>query len=141
MQTKNNYNLGVYNGDTGYIKKIDEEEEELIVTYEDFEVLEGKLTPKEKDVIYDFSEVNELILAYSTTVHKSQGSEYPVVIMPLSPLLFNTSRPILYTSVTRAKERFIFIGDTDSLRRGIEKVEETKRSTRLRERLKAALMT
>ena len=101
--------------------------------------MEGKLTPKEKDVIYDFSEVNELILAYSTTVHKSQGSEYPVVIMPLSPLLFNTSRPILYTSVTRAKERFIFIGDTDSLRRGIEKVEETKRSTRLRERLKAAL--
>ena len=139
MQTKNNYELGVYNGDVGYIKTINDEDEEIIVEYEDFEVKEGKLTPKEKEVVYDFNIANELILAYSTTVHKSQGSEYPVVIMPLSPLLFNCSRPILYTAVTRAKSRFIWIGDTDSLRRGIEKVEETKRQTRLRERLRAEI--
>ena len=137
MQTKNNYNLGVFNGDVGYIKSIDDEEGELVVTYDDFEVINGKLTPNEKDVTYDFGEVNELILAYSTTVHKSQGSEYPIVIMPLSPLLFNSSRTILYTAVTRAKSKFIWIGDTESLKRGIEKIEETKRQTRLRERLRA----
>lgn len=140
MQTKNNYNLNVFNGDIGYIKKIDEEEEEVIVTYEDYEIIEGKLSPVEKDIVYDFGELSELILAYSTTVHKSQGSEYPIVIMPLSPLLFNNSRTILYTAITRAQSKFIFIGDTDSLRRGILRTDETKRNTRLRERLRMGIL-
>lgn len=139
MQTRNDYSLGVFNGDTGYIRTIDEDGEEMTVTYEDFEIVDGKLTPKERDVVYDFGSLSEITLAYSTTVHKAQGSEYPIVIMPLSPLLFNTSRAILYTAVSRAKARFIFIGDTDSLRKGILNTDESKRNTRLRERIRGCL--
>jgi len=135
MQVVNNYDLGVFNGDIGRIESIDNTEEELVVRYEDYKVVDGKLEPEERDVVYGFSDLSQLTLAYSTTVHKSQGSEYPCVIMPLSPLLFNTSRTILYTAVTRAKSRFIFIGDTESLKRGILKSEETKRNTRLKERI------
>lgn len=136
MQTKNNYNLGVFNGDIGKITAIDDEDEMVSVLFDDYKIDEGKLIPCPKTVVYDYKELNEITLAYATTVHKSQGSEYPIVIMPLSPLLINTSRTILYTAVTRAKAKFVFIGDTESLRRGIEKVEETKRNTRLRERIR-----
>ena len=135
MQTKNNYTLNVFNGDIGKIEKIDDEEEEVTVNFEDFRIENGKLVPETRAVVYDFKIVNELTLAYATTVHKSQGSEYPIVIMPLSPLLVNTTRSILYTAVSRSREKFIFIGDTESLRRGILRIEETKRNTKLRERL------
>ena len=135
MQTKNNYDLNVFNGDIGRITEINEEDEKLTVSFDDFKIENGKLTPEARLITYEFRMINELMLAYATTVHKSQGSEYPIVIMPLSPLLVNLSRSILYTAVSRSKEKFIFIGDTESLRRGILKMEETKRNTRLRERL------
>ncbi len=112
MQIKNNYNIkwkskdgmdkgeGVFNGDIGYITDIDDEDKTLTVFFDD-----------EKFVEYDFSGLDEIELAYSITIHKSQGSEFPVIIIPLSwgpPMLLN--RNLLYTAVTRAKELVVLVG-------------------------------
>lgn len=115
MQVKNNYQLpwnihyddgksidgeGVYNGDIGYIIFINEKEQELIVEFDD-----------KKEAIYNFSQLDELILAYASTVHKSQGSEFPIVIMPMTwaPEMLLT-RNLLYTAVTRAKNLVVLVG-------------------------------
>ncbi len=112
MQIKNNYNIkwksedglkegeGVFNGDIGFVYDIDEESKTLTVFYDD-----------EKYVDYDFASLDEIELAYAVTIHKSQGSEFPVVIIPISwgpPML--TNRNLLYTAVTRAKELVVLVG-------------------------------
>ncbi|WIV12057.1 ATP-dependent RecD-like DNA helicase [Proteiniborus sp. MB09-C3] len=115
MQIKNNYKTkwileekdgsitegeGVFNGDFGFITAIDEEESELTVLFDD-----------NKEVIYSFNQLDELRLAYATTIHKSQGSEFPVVIMPVCwgpPMLL--TRNLLYTAITRAKELVVLVG-------------------------------
>ncbi len=115
MQTKNNYQLqwrinnedgkniegeGIYNGDIGYIIFIDDKNQELIVEYDD-----------KKEATYVFAQLDELILAYASTVHKSQGSEFPVIIMPVTwaPEMLLT-RNLLYTAVTRAKSLVVLVG-------------------------------
>ena len=119
MQIKNNYQLkwervsgngelrgtGVFNGDMGFIEKIDLEEKQIFVIYDD-----------ERLVVYDFIYLDELELAYAITIHKSQGSEFKVVVMPSymgAPLLMN--RNLLYTGITRAKEMVVINGDIKSL--------------------------
>lgn len=115
MQIKNNYRTkwtmeekdgsiqegeGVFNGDFGFIKSIDNEESELIVLFDD-----------NKEVVYSFNQLDELRLAYATTIHKSQGSEFPVVIIPVCwgpPMLL--TRNLLYTGITRAKELVVLVG-------------------------------
>ncbi|SCG81898.1 exodeoxyribonuclease V alpha subunit [Proteiniborus sp. DW1] len=115
MQIKNNYKTkwtleekdgsitegeGVFNGDFGFVTNIDEEESELTVLFDD-----------NKEVIYSFNQLDELRLAYATTIHKSQGSEFPVVIMPVCwgpPMLL--TRNLLYTAITRAKELVVLVG-------------------------------
>lgn len=114
MQIKNNYQTewkiynngntitgeGIYNGDIGYIIFIDETEQEVIVQFDE-----------EKEVAYPFSQLDELILAYATTVHKSQGSEFPVVIIPIvwgPPMLF--TRNLFYTAITRARKLVVLVG-------------------------------
>ncbi|MDH7500311.1 MAG: ATP-dependent RecD-like DNA helicase, partial [candidate division NC10 bacterium] len=90
MQIRNNYEKEVFNGDIGWIEKIDREEGEVIVRFED------------RSVAYDFSEMDELTLAYAISVHKSQGSEYPAIIMPLLMQHFVLlQRNLLYTAITR----------------------------------------
>jgi len=116
MQTRNNYELewevvndnfvidkgkGIFNGDFGYIKEIDNEDSIIKVIFDD-----------EKLVEYDFKQLDDLKLAYATTVHKAQGSEFPVVIMPMSsgpPMLL--TRNLLYTAITRAKSLVILVGE------------------------------
>lgn len=112
MQVKNNYELawqlengtegkGVYNGDIGYITLLDNKERVLEVNFDDG-----------KRCLYGFDQLDDLILAYAATVHKSQGSEFRVVIMPISygpPLLL--SRNVLYTAITRAKDLVVLVGD------------------------------
>ena len=140
MQIKNDYDLGVFNGDIGKIKEIDSVNEKIIVEYDDFEIL-GKsgdvqtVQIFQKEVVYDYMIASSLELAYSNTVHKSQGAEYPVVIMPLSLMFCNLSRNILYTAVTRAKSRFVFVGDSQALISGIQKNDNAQRRTRLAERI------
>lgn len=117
MQIKNNYQLewkrlddftdgqGIFNGDSGFIQNIDPDFNEITVLYEE-----------NKFVKYDFTQLDELELAYAVTVHKSQGSEFPVVIMPVSwfpPML--ATRNLLYTAITRAKEAVILVGSEDKM--------------------------
>jgi exodeoxyribonuclease V alpha subunit len=92
MQVANDHEREVYNGDLGIIRRIDLEESELIVDFDG------------REITYDFGELDELVLAYATTIHKSQGSEYPAVVIPLTtqhyPML---QRNLVYTAVTRGK--------------------------------------
>ncbi|MGI6752013.1 MAG: ATP-dependent RecD-like DNA helicase [Anaerovoracaceae bacterium] len=122
MQIKNNYDLewkcvedftegkGVFNGDCGYIQGIDTEFNEITVVYD-----EGRY------VKYDFAQLDELELAYGITVHKSQGSEFPIIVMPISwfpPVL--ATRNLLYTAVTRAKDAVILVGSQGRMEAMIE---------------------
>lgn len=133
MQTVNNYDLNVFNGDVGKITEIDNDEEIITVVYEDYS---PDYPCKTKNVEYSSTSFSEITLAYALTVHKSQGSEYPCVIMPINDVLVNLSRNILYTAVTRAKSRFVFVGEPDALYKGIEKTENMNRNTYLKERLR-----
>ena len=100
MQIRNNYDKEVFNGDIGTISKVDIEERELAVCYDG------------RDVTYDISELDELTLAYAVTIHKSQGSEYPIVVMPFTMSHFvMLQRNLLYTGVTRAKKILVLIGE------------------------------
>ncbi len=119
MQNKNNYTLkwervagkgekegiGIFNGDVGYITDIDEDQSSLTVVFDE-----------ERKVIYDNIYLDELELAYAITVHKSQGSEFPVVVMPIymgAPLLMN--RNLLYTGITRAKQLVVLVGSAKAI--------------------------
>lgn len=114
MQIKNNYTLkwsknnsgeegkGVFNGDVGYITEVNEDEDKITVCFEDDKIVE-----------YEESDLDEITLAYAVTIHKSQGSEFPVVIMPMfmgPPLLMN--RNLLYTGITRAKKLVVLVGNS-----------------------------
>lgn len=123
MQTRNNYSKQVFNGDIGFIERM--EPEKITVRYSE-----------EQSVDYERSELNELQLAYAMSVHKSQGSEYPVIILPLMPgHRVMLQRNLLYTAVTRAKRRVILLGSKAALRTAVENDRTKKRYTLLAERL------
>ncbi|OPZ87598.1 MAG: ATP-dependent RecD-like DNA helicase [bacterium ADurb.Bin429] len=125
IQTVNNYDLDVFNGDIGYIRHIDHEEGELIVAY------------PEKEVIYAFQDTDELQLAYALTVHKSQGSEYPAVVVALHTQHYLLlQRNLLYTALTRAKKTAILLGSKRALAMAVRNVNRQERNTRLAERLR-----
>jgi len=138
MQIKNNYNLkwekpgidkiegvGVFNGDTGIIRQIDNEEQKIVVIFDD-----------EKIVDYDFSMLDEIDPAFAVTIHKSQGSEFPVVIIPLfpGPQVLMT-RNLLYTAVTRARNLVVLVGSEEVLYQMIRNEKETFRYSGLGEKL------
>lgn len=145
MQTKNNYAMerayfkdgklvtrvtGVFNGDVGIIERIDNENEYIYVRFEDESLSK-----------YEFKMADELQLAYAVTVHKSQGSEYPVVIIPIGkyiPML--TTMNHMYTAVTRAKRYVVLVGDPKDANCMIQNRTEAKRHTKLAERLRAEVM-
>ncbi|WP_236869783.1 SF1B family DNA helicase RecD2 [Candidatus Bandiella numerosa] len=96
MQIENNYDKEVYNGDIGYVSRVDNEEQEVYINFDD------------KEVTYSFTELDEITLAYATTIHKSQGSEYPAVVMPISMQHYvMLKKNLLYTAVTRGKKLVI----------------------------------
>ena len=124
MQLRNNYDKDVYNGDLGYVHSVDMEERTLTVDFD------GKL------VEYEVSELDELTLAYATTIHKSQGSEYPIVVMPvLMTHYVMLQRNLIYTGITRAKKICVLVGQTKALAYAIHNMKVLKRNTRLKERL------
>lgn len=126
MQIRNNYDKKVFNGDLGFVQQIDAEEQTVLILFE-------------KSVEYDFSELDELVLAYAITVHKSQGSEYPVVIMPITTQHFiMLQRNLLYTAITRAKELNVLLGSTKALALAIKNNKVSKRNTRLAWRLRGS---
>lgn len=147
MQIKNNYNIkwerlsgtgdregtGVFNGDLGYIEYIDNESGRLSVIFDD-----------EKRVSYDYTDIDELELAYAVTIHKSQGSEFPVIVIPAvwgPPMLM--TRNLIYTAVTRAKEMVVIVGNKQVIAGMVENNRITKRysglSFRMRKLLEAGI--
>lgn len=124
MQIRNNYDKEVFNGDIGYIKEVNLEERTLTAIYEG------------RPVEYEDSELDELTLAYATTIHKSQGSEYPVVVIPLLMTHFvMLQRNLIYTGITRAKKICIIVGTTKALAYSVHNMVVLKRNTKLKERL------
>ena len=123
MQIRNNYEKAVFNGDIGFVWDFDDGE--LVVGFDD------------KEVIYDISELDELVLAYATTIHKSQGSEFPYVVMPIVKAHYiMLQRNLLYTGVTRAKKKLMMVGERNAVFIAVMNNDTVKRNTRLAERLK-----
>ena len=130
--------MGVFNGDIGYIDSINEEDETVSIIYDDYVFVNGKTVHIDKVVEYTFAQVKQdVILAYAITIHKAQGSEFPCVIMPVGVQLSNLSKNIFYTAITRAKKRFVLVGDEKSLYQGLIKTGNVLRNTRFKERLTA----
>jgi len=128
MQTKNDYDKGVFNGDVGFIRRIDKENATVRV-----EFLEeaGPLS-----VSYEFHELDDLVLAYAVTVHKSQGSEYAAIILPLfREHRMLLQRNLLYTAITRAKRFCVLVGQPQALDIAVHNNRVAWRNTALTERL------
>jgi exodeoxyribonuclease V alpha subunit len=124
MQLRNNYDKGIYNGDLGRITGIDRKEGRIQVDFYD------------KLVEYNDDELDEISLAYATSIHKSQGSEYPVVVIPLHMSHYMMlHRSILYTAVTRGKKRVVLVGSRRALAISIQNVRLERRYTGLKEKL------
>lgn len=124
MQIRNNYDKNVFNGDIGYITAVDTNERTLTVTFDS------------RLVEYDITELDEIVLAYAVTIHKSQGSEFPVVVMPVTMKHFvMLQRNLIYTGITRAKKICVLVGTTKALAYAIKQNTVSKRNTKLKERL------
>ncbi len=124
MQIKNNYDKEVFNGDIGRIESVNETERTLTANFDG------------RRIEYDATELDELVHAYATTIHKAQGSEYPIVVMPI---LMNhyvmLQRNLIYTGITRAKKVLVMVGTKKALAYAVRNVTVTKRNTLLKERL------
>jgi exodeoxyribonuclease V alpha subunit len=124
LQTVNNYEKGVFNGDLGWVSRIDMEQGNLEVTYDEVEVA------------YDFGELDELLPAYAMSVHRSQGSEFPSVVIPIMiqhyPLL---QRNLLYTAVTRARKLAVLVGSSKAIAIAVRSQRAVERHTYLCQRI------
>jgi len=124
MQMRNNYDKGVFNGDIGRLTALDAELQEATVTFEG------------RPVLYDFPELDEIMPAYATSVHKSQGSEYPAVVLPLvTQHYLLLQRNLLYTAVTRGKRLVVIVGSKRALSLAVKNNKTQRRYTGLRQRL------
>jgi exodeoxyribonuclease V alpha subunit len=124
MQIVNNYDKDVFNGDIGWISKIDPEEKEVVIDFE------------ERAVPYDYSDLDQVVLAYAVSVHKSQGSEFPVVILPVvTQHYLLLQRNLIYTGITRGKRLVVLIGTKKALAMAIKNNKPQRRYTLLSERL------
>lgn len=126
MQIENDYDKEVYNGDIGFVAAIDAEAEEILLTFDG------------RDVPYEFGELDRVQLAYAVTIHKSQGSEYPAVVVPLStqhyPML---ERNLIYTAITRGKRLVVVVGQTRALSIAVHNITKRPRWSKLKEWLAA----
>ena len=143
MQTRNDYNMewrkprpgggweegqGVFNGDMGFVEEVSREDREVLVRFDD-----------EREARYDAASLEDLELAYCVSVHKSQGSEFPVVVMPAvggPPMLL--TRNLFYTAVTRAKNMLITVGSGELIKKMTENDKKSKRYSALPHFLKSA---
>lgn len=125
MQTENDYDKDVYNGDLGRVVAIDETQSEMIIDFDG------------REVAYDLGELDRVMLAYATTIHKAQGSEYPAVVMPLTtqhyPML---RRNLVYTGVTRGRRLVVIVGQRKALAMAVRDTQATRRWSKLGEWLR-----
>ena len=128
MQIRNNYDKNVFNGDIGIVAKVDLEDRTLTIDFD------GRM------VEYDATELDEVTLAYATTIHKSQGSEYPIVVIPvLMTHYVMLQRNLIYTGITRAKKICVLIGQTKALYYAVKNLTVSNRNTLLKERLRGTV--
>ena len=122
MQIRNNYDKFVFNGDLGTIQKIDSVDQKILIDFDS------------RNLEYDFSELNELVLSYAISIHKSQGSEFNAVIIPIFMQHFILlQRNLIYTAITRAKKLCILIGQAKAIFIGIKNNKGIERNTFLKE--------
>ena len=125
MQIRNNYDKDVFNGDIGFVCSMDIEDRELTVDFDGHQVT------------YEQSELDELVLAYATTIHKSQGSEYPIVVIPILMTHYvMLQRNLIYTGITRAKKVCVLVGTPKALGYAVRNMTVNKRNTKLSDRIK-----
>jgi exodeoxyribonuclease V alpha subunit len=125
IQTENNYDKEVFNGDIGIITKIDPVEREVHVRYD------------AREVKYEFGELDEISLAYAITIHKSQGSEFPAVVIPVATQQFlMLQRNLIYTGITRGKKLVVLVGQKKALAMAIRNNRSARRFTGLLPRLR-----
>ena len=125
MQLRNNYDLEVFNGDVGRIRRIDREEQAVEISFED------------RPVRYRLEDMDELALAYAITIHKAQGSEYPCVVVPLHTQHYvMLARNLLYTAITRGKKLVVLVGNERAAWSAVKRAGAGKRWTRLAERIR-----
>jgi exodeoxyribonuclease V alpha subunit len=128
IQNVNNYDKEVFNGDIGVIHLVDLEENIMKIDFD------GRL------VEYDFNELDEIYLAYATSIHKAQGSEYPAVVIPLATQHYLLlARNLLYTAVTRGKKLVVIIAQKKALAMAIRNFNYEKRMTKLAERVRESV--
>ena len=124
MQLKNDYNKEVFNGDLGQVMEFDPIDKKVIINFDD------------REITYDYADLNEITLAWATSIHKSQGSEYPVVILPLYTQHYvMLSRNLFYTGLTRSKKLALIVGSEKAVAIAVKQIKQQQRYTRLRERL------
>jgi exodeoxyribonuclease V alpha subunit len=127
IQVQNNYQKEVFNGDIGRIVSLDPVDQELVVDYDG------------REVLYDFNELDELSLAFACSIHKSQGSEYAAVVIPLHTQHYvMLQRNLLYTGVTRGKKLVALVGSRKALSIAVQRQDTAFRYSMLRQRLQAA---
>ena len=125
MQTANDYDKEVFNGDLGFVSTIDADAQEVTITFDG------------RDVVYQFGELDEVSLAFSTTIHKSQGSEYPAVVIPVGMTHYMMlRRNLIYTGVTRGKKLVVLVGQRKAVGIAVRSAEGGRRWSKLRELLK-----
>ena len=124
MQLKNDYNKEIFNGDLGQVMEFDPIDKKVIINFDD------------RDITYDYADLNEITLAWATSIHKSQGSEYPVVILPLYTQHYvMLSRNLFYTGLTRSKKLALIVGSEKAIAIAVKQVKQQQRYTKLKERL------
>ena len=124
MQTTNDYGKDVFNGDLGYIRGIDADAQELVIEFDD------------RKIVYQFGELDQIVLGYSVTIHKSQGSEYPVVVILLTMQHYvMLKRNLLYTGISRGEKLVILVGDKKAIAIAVKGKGDQQRWSKLREHL------
>lgn len=122
MQLENNYDKEIYNGDIGFIKDINHEDSKLVISFD------------ERIVEYSFDELDEITIAYAITIHKSQGLEYPIVIIPITTQSYMMlQKNLLYTGITRGKKIVVLIGQKKAISMAVRNNKEENRITKLKE--------
>jgi exodeoxyribonuclease V alpha subunit len=129
MQTANDYDKEVFNGDLGFVSTIDADAQEVTITFDG------------RDVVYQFGELDEVSLAFATTIHKSQGSEYPAVVIPVGMTHYMMlRRNLIYTGVTRGKKLVVLVGQRKAVGIAVRSAEGGRRWSKLRELLESAVV-
>jgi exodeoxyribonuclease V alpha subunit len=124
IQTENNYDKEVFNGDIGIVTKIDPVEQEVVIRFD------------QRDVVYDFGELDEVSLAYAITIHKSQGSEFPVVVIPIATQQYILlQRNLVYTGITRVKKLVVLVGQKKAVAMAVRNNKTERRFSGLLARL------